>query len=558
MPVDHWDALLSFVRQAIPAQPTFELPDITYDMWIHAVRHKKPRAATGPDGLSRKDLLEMPRDLTQHMLELFRQVEHGQTIWPSQWTKGFVHLLEKVPDASRSSQYRPITLFALPYRIWASIRTRQILESILEFVPPQCFGSVPGKAASHLWLQMQHLIEEAYDTGSQLSGGVADIQKCFNHLPRIPVLGILVHLGVPDGVIRAWGQGLTQMTRHFSIRQSKGPGILSTTGFAEGCPLSIIAMLGVNVLVDLWVRLKEPTCQFWSYIDNHEIIAPTPEATARGFAALETILEVLDLPVDPAKSYVWSTTTSGRKSLQACNIPIVKSCRDLGGQMQYTRQSTNFVITQRIESFKTRWKDLTLSPAPYQQKLLAIRSVAWANVLHGVASAHLGPKHFEGLRTQALRALQEHGPGASPMIHLSLIEHPSFDPEYAAIATTVSQCRQCLTQDQLEPVLTQLSLDPPRKRPKPGPSSVLLERLRTLDWSWDHSGQFLDHTGFPINLWESPIQLLRTGCNPAGSFKSAGPSATARPLQEWNSLMPSSRVKTCLASQETRPYLEHA
>ena len=455
LPTSHWDSLLTFFQQAVPSQPTFQLPEISYELWIHAIKHKKPRAATGPDGLSRKDLLAMPRS---------------------------------------SNQYRPITLFALPYRIWASIRTRQVLEAILEYVPPQCFGSIPGKAASHMWIQLQHLIEDAYDTGQPLSGGVADIQKCFNHIPRIPILGILIHLGMPPGVIRAWSLGLTQMTRHFSIRQSKGPGITSCTGFAEGCPLSIIAMLGVNVFVDLWVRLREPT----------------DAATARGFAALETILTILDLPIDPSKSYVWATTTAGRKALQSSNVPIVKSCRDLGGQMQYTRQSTNFVITQRIEAFKPRWKDLTISPAPYRQKLFAIRAVAWTNTLHGIASAHLGTQHYDKLRTCAVKALQEHGPGVSPSVHLSFIEHPSFDPEFHAITATLNLCRSSLTRDQLEPVLTQLSLDPPRKRPKPGPSSVLLERLRQLGWRWDTNGIFLDHQDLPVDLWESPIQHVKT------------------------------------------------
>ena len=510
LPLDHWDAVLTFFQQAVPPQPELVLPEITYDLWMRTVKSKKTRAATGPDGLSRRDLLSMPRDLTMAMLSLFRQIESGTTKWPTQWTKGFVHLLEKTPEAKTSSQYRPITLFAMPYRVWGSIRTRQILEAIMDHVPPQCYGSIPGRAASHMWIQLQHLIESAYDTDQPLSGGVADIQKCFNHLPRIPTMGILIHLGVPAGVIRAWSQGLTQMTRHFSIRQSKGPGVLSSTGFAEGCPLSIIAMLGINVLVDLWVRIREPTCRFWSYIDNHEITSPTEEATARGFAALETILEVLDLPIDHSKSYVWSTTAAGRKALQTSNVPVVKSCRDLGGQMQYTRQSTNFVITQRIEAFKPRWKDLAISPATYPQKLLAIRGVAWANVLHGIASAHLGSQHFDKLRTCAVTALNEHSPGVSPIVHLSLVEHPTFDPEFNAIKNTVSLCRSSLGRDQVEPILTQLWLDDTRKRPKPGPSSVLLERLRQLGWRWQANGIFLDHDNLPVDLWDSPIQMVQT------------------------------------------------
>ena len=509
LPHDHWQELIQFFQNTVPKQQTFELPPISYEDWVRAVKKKKTRAATGPDGLSKTDLLRMPKPITIAMLKLFEQIEQHQVPWPEQWMHGHVHLLEKTPGASKASQYRPITLFALPYRVWSSIRTTQVLHRLLDSIPSQCYGSIPGRSANHMWLELQYQIETALDQNFPLAGGVADIQKCFNHLPRVPTLAVLIHLGMPHHVVRAWAKGLNQMTRHFKIRQSIGPGIRSSTGFAEGCPLSIVAMIGINVMVDLWVRLREPRCQFWSYIDNHEVTAVSAQAAQKGFEALETILSILDLPVDKSKSYVWATTPQDRKQLAQIDAQLVRSCRDLGGQMQYTRVCNNFVITARIDAFKCRWKDLANSPAPYAQKLRALRTVAWTNVLHGIPSAHLGPKHYEGLRTHALRALQEHGAGVSPLAHLSLVESPEFDPEFYAIITTVMHTRNILTIDQVAPILHSLTTQAPRKRPRPGPCSVLLERLKRVDWSWDLDGHFVDHVGAPIDIWNSPIQLLR-------------------------------------------------
>ena len=508
LPSCHWDELLSFITQVTPPQPQQALPPITREEWIATLKRKK-KTSTGPDGLSREDLLKMPSDITQAILDILNQIEVGTMTWPSQWVTGIIHLLEKVPGAATTAQFRPITLFSLVYRVWASIRTSHILAFVLPLIPSHCYGSIPGRSAQHMWMNLQCLIEESYEQNLPVSGGVADIQKCFNHLPRIPILGLLVHLGIDKGIVRAWGQALCTMRRRFNIRQSKGPEIFSHTGFAEGCPLSIIAMIGANLMIDKWVSLRAPEASLWSYVDNLEITSHDAATTLHGFKALETILQILDLPVDASKSYVWANNATDRKWFSVSQHKVAQSCKDLGGQMQYTRKSFNYVITSRIEQFKPRWKQLSSSPAGYRQKLLALRSVAWANVLHGAPSAHLGPKHFDGLRTQALRAIHEHGAGVSPIVHLSLVEHPSFDPEFAVLMTTLLHCRQCLNREQVSPLLTQLGLAPPRKRPSPGPCSVLFHRLASIHWNWDPLGFFTDHEGIPIDIWDHPIQWVK-------------------------------------------------
>ena len=177
--------------------------------------------------------------------------------------------------------------------------------------------------------------------------------------------------------------------------------------------------------------------------------------------------------------------------------------------MQYTRRCSNKVIIDKIEAFKPRWKDLNLSLAPYTQKLQALSVVAWSNVLSGISSTHVGA--FEGLRTQAMRALKEHSAGTSPLVHLSLVEHPCHDPQFVALMTSVTQIRQCLSRDECVPILQSLASAPPKTywKPKPGPISVLHERLQQVHWQWVPQGCFETHTGEKLDLWDSPIQHLK-------------------------------------------------
>lgn len=55
-----------------------------------------------------------------------------------------------------------------------------------------------------------------------------------------------------------------------------GPPITATTGFPEGCPLSVVSILATNILIDQWTRLNAPQVQIWSFVDNLQVIAETP------------------------------------------------------------------------------------------------------------------------------------------------------------------------------------------------------------------------------------------------------------------------------------------
>ena len=437
-PEDEWEPISEFFRLSKSDIPSQEYSPITYEQWMQSPRRKKRTAATGPDGWSRADLLHLPKDLTLAIIDLLTQIEQGQP-WPMQLVTGIIHSLEKTPQASRVSQFRPITIFSVIYRNWASIRAREALQYMTQHAPPGCFGNVPGKSATQLWLSLQVLIENCHHNHEYVTGGVIDIVKCFNHLPRVPLVSACITLGMPGQIARAWQNGLVNMERRFHIRGSTGPGIRSTTGFPEGCPLSVVSMFAANCIINEWLMRKAPLCRLWSFVDNIEITAEDHVVAQQGMQELSKIVQALDLDVDHSKTYMWSTDPEGRKHFRQIGTNQKNWARDLGGHVQYSRQATNSVITKKMEEFKPRWRSVQRSQAPYHQKLRAIKSVAWANTLHGISSANVGDENFEPLRTGALRALGEHHNGTSPIIHLSLVEHPSHDPAFNALWQTV-QC----------------------------------------------------------------------------------------------------------------------
>ena len=313
LPSDFWDPINDFVTLAIPQQEAMDLPPITPTVWRDALRKKRCRAAPGPDGLTRDGLLNFPNDITQQMLNFLGQIESGQKPWPPQWTTGIVHCLEKT--SQRASDYRPITVFSLVFRTWSSIRSSQVLRHLQGIAPLGCCGNIPAKSAADVWYAMQAEIEDSYAYDRPFCGIVCDIQKCFNNLPREPLLTILLRLGVSPPIIRSWCNALTKITRRFAIRGSIGPEHRSASGFAEGDSLSVVAMVGVNYLLDKYIALKCPSVHMWSYLDNLELTAPDVPTLLQAFHAMEQLLNAMQIPLDTKKTYGWGTTPQTRKEI---------------------------------------------------------------------------------------------------------------------------------------------------------------------------------------------------------------------------------------------------
>ena len=456
LPTDHWNPILECFKQIFPSCPEATFPEITLELWRPTLKKKKQRAATGPDAWSRNDLLKLPDDLTNGIIRLLSNIENGSP-WPQTVITGLVFSLEKIAGAAKVNQYRPITVFSIIYRTWSSIRAKQCLRHLLQFVPATCFGNIPQRSTTQVWLGIQALIEQSDTDQVSLSGVMVDIVKCFNHLPRIPIIEVCCHLGVPAGILRAWGLALCQMQRRFAIRGSVGPPITSSTGCAEGCGLSVVGMLAINILIDFWVTTRIPRITLWSYVDNLEVTATKVEDSIAALQTLSDILSALDLDLDKDKTFLWSNTAKDRKIIRDSNLTVKMWSRDLGGHVQYSRQNTNAVVTSRINAFKDRWKDFARSHAPYHQKLNAIKMVAWPNVLHGITSVHLSDEYHDELRTGALRGLQAQSAGTSPIAHLSLVEHPSADPGFYSLWKTVSDIRTFLTPETCIRVLDEIS-----------------------------------------------------------------------------------------------------
>lgn len=156
---DKWEPFVDKCVSLLPDHcSTMQCQDILLEQWEAGVRAKNPKSATGPDGVSRQDLIMMPKSCKVALVSLINQIEQGLP-WPRTIMTGLISSLEKHDRAQTVKDYRPICIFSLIYRVWASVRARECLRWLMQFIPNELIGSCPNRQAMDLWYTVSSLVE---------------------------------------------------------------------------------------------------------------------------------------------------------------------------------------------------------------------------------------------------------------------------------------------------------------------------------------------------------------------------------------------------------------
>ena len=502
-----WNPFVQRLLSLPGAQIAMPITPITVTQWERAVANKKGRTATGPDGVSRTDLLRMPQALTAQFIEIVNAIDQDIQPWPQAALVGHISNVEKCPEASTPQQFRPITVLTLPYRVWASIRAKQCLQWLAQFAPEGMHGNVPGKSTVGVWWSLSMEIEAATQQGHQVSGFLTDLTKAFNNLPRAAVYACALHYGLPLAFVRSWHKSLSNLQRHFVVGGAVSGPVWGSNGYPEGDPLSVVAMVLLNLAMHSALSQTSPLTRVLTFVDNWEGISHDVTATHQTFLAMQHFADSVEVPLDHKKTVFWANNAADRKWLRDHDQPVVLHGSDLGGHLNYSRRFTNYTSRARIDKNAAFWGALTRSAAPTEQKLRAIATVAWPRCLHGIAGISLAGEHFGRLRAQAMASLKWNKKGASSTLQFG-IGFTKVDPGFVALLDTVITFRLHSVPEVAFPVLSGLAQCPPRHF-DPGPCGVFLSRLHEIQWSWDGNGFLIDHEGTPVHLIDSPIQFLK-------------------------------------------------
>lgn len=508
---DRWDEAITLVDELVTNQ-VGEMPwaPLSVDQWLATLKSKKRHSATGPDGVSRLDLLSMPADLTAELVTLVNQCEAGNQPWPEVCNTGLIALLEKHQSAQTAKDYRPITVLSQIYRTWASCRTRQVLQWLMQFCPEGLCGNKPGSCTTDIWWMLSQELESCHYGDEDATGIITDLiyKKAFNTIPRAVVYAIALKLGLPCAFVRHWHQTIHLLQRRFLVQGSCSPPLLSSTGYPEGDPLSVVAMLLLNVFMHAYVTDRSGVAKVISYVDNWEVGDSSAQTSHAAMQAMRNFCDLTDLVIDDTKTFGWGTSAESRKLLKQVGYAVKLDATELGGHVVFCKRPSLTTLKKRLQGVQSLWTWLERSMAPHHQKLQSLFTVAWPRCLHGVESLEVATYHFGKLRAATMAALKWDKQGASSTLQFGLSIDPRVDPEFYALEKTILAYRRLCNPDLCFPVMHFLVANPPNRRVT-GPCGAVLSRLRQIGWRWHPDGYVLDHDHFAIDLLGAPLQWVR-------------------------------------------------
>ena len=437
LPAEQWQRILAFAAAYIPKNK-LEVAPLTSSTLRRALTAGKTLRTRGADGWDKVDFRNMPTCYLDEIAELYGKIESGAS-WPQQIIRGHIHCIEKCSDANLAGQYRPITLFGMPYRWWSTVRARALLPQLSRMVHFNAFGYLEGRSSALLAFQVQAQIESAISTAQHISGVTTDLEKCFNFLQRGWVFQLGEQLGIDSGIIAAWSSFLSNMPRAFVIRNEIGIDSYSTNGFPEGDSLSCVALLVMTFALHCYMLAYQPSATTWSYVDNIQLTSQSAATITQSFLVLDTWAQLFGLTLDCAKTLYWSTDAASRRILQALGCKVIEGGRDLGIAMVYGARLRNASLQKRIQKVDPLWRRLRAMKASPWHKNLAVRMALLPKALYGCSHTMLGRCWIVHLRTKVMRALGWDRPGANPALRLSCLAPISSDPGYFELLTTMRE-----------------------------------------------------------------------------------------------------------------------
>ena len=505
VPPDQWTRITLFAKAYIP-KINFDWQPITVREFREAAKKMKLSAARGPDGVARLDIVNMAHSHLQFLVDMLTCIERGQMKWPSQLLLGFVICIAKTSSSSSPSGYRPITLFGVAYRLWASLRTRQLLIKLQDWLPDSILGFMPKKETAQVWQVLQGMVEVSINEGLSMTGLSADLAKAFNFIGREQTFFLARHAGFPDEVTVPWSEFVGNVCRRFDLRGHISEPITSSSGFPEGCPMSIISMLLANWAHHQYVAAYEPQVTAFSYVDNLTLVAPNPQKLLAGLFATTNFYELWGLSIDQDKTMVWALDTKMRKELRHMSHKVVLDARELGGIMNYSKCSRIHKLTDRNADLADKWTRLRKSSAPQCQKIQCLPIVFWSSILHGASNRNASTQFLLELRRQASKAIGLTAAGTNPMLKLSLTDTPKADPGFYQLTMVLSNFSRLLGKSSEFRQQWEQFRNQPRHG-APGPFSTFLVLLQDVNWTVLDDEHLIDHRGTIHHIWH-PDQLL--------------------------------------------------
>eukprot|EP00435_Cladocopium_sp_Y103_P053832 s505_g17.t1 len=428
--IENWPDVLSSL-QSLPDFPTMQVQPLTPEMWRSNARSVAKKSARGCCAYTARELLLMPDNLVYWLLSILSAIEDGHIQWPRAMMVARVVMLGKSEDQPTCPlQTRPITIASRIYRNWARCRSLQILQHLQSLLPAQVAGSAAGVSADLLAAKVMFEVEQAILHHKPRLGLTIDLKKCFNQVPRVPIMQAMRKLGIPVQYITALGSMFQGLRRVIELAGEVGDEWSSTTGVPEGCAMSLVSMLTLTAWAagHIQEEVQSQMVECMAYADNWGILTNTMKKLQDSSEALFRFVQMLRMQIATDKSWTWSTDANIRSLLkdfhvQGLPIPTKLVAGDLGCDMSYCKKPSKKMTRNRIRKASRVLGRVGSKRLPKRFKSRMAAQLSTSIPGYGSELVYHTPSELRTIRSATCRALGRARSGNNPYLSTLVVEN---------------------------------------------------------------------------------------------------------------------------------------
>jgi hypothetical protein len=287
------------------------------------LKQVKKRTAKGTDAWSLEEALSIPECILDLIAWVFTEVEAGGD-WPPSLTYAVVPLLPKGEGSDQPLKQRPITILSLWYRVYDSLRFRDMVPWMLKWLPVESRGGAPDMETADISLEVSLDLELARGSKVPLFGANLDEVKCFDSVARQQTFEAASAHGAPKEITDSQFRFYEDLERVFRFGNSVGGWWGSETSIAHGSALSVI---WINLRTAMWVTYvhsKVEDVALSVFIDDRSIRSWIAERVRDALAATTQYDEAVGAQTHPGKTQGWTTGKTVRQRAHLRTFVLMK------------------------------------------------------------------------------------------------------------------------------------------------------------------------------------------------------------------------------------------
>ena len=299
----------------------------TYNEICQIIRKLKTNKAPGPDNIPPELINHGGRTLNKKIYNLMKQIWEENKM-PEQWKEGLICPIYKNGDRLKCTNYRPITLLNIVYKIFAILLNKRLIQIIQKKLGEYQMGFRENRSTKDNIFIVQQIFQKCHEYDVDLHNIFIDYTQAFDSVNRNKICECLKFYEIPNKLIQLITLTLTNTKAKVKIKNNISESFPIQSGVKQGDPLSA-TLFGLVIdyifkKMELRGNISTKLKQCIAYADDIMITARTKHALFETFLNLKEESKQFGLIINYDKTKYLKCSSSNNNRNEDLKIDNMK------------------------------------------------------------------------------------------------------------------------------------------------------------------------------------------------------------------------------------------